>query len=364
MADDMDIGTLQAAIAKSGAGWQAGHTTLTALSKADQLTRLGVPLPPKEQVEALLQQSRALASTMGVRAVGAPASFDWRNVSGQNYVTSVKDQGGCGSCVAFGTCSAIETTFRVQRGNPGLAVDLSEAHLFYCYARSEGQNCGTGWWPDHALTHVQNDGVVDEACFPYTAGDQNCNLCSDWQNRLTKITGFTALTNNPAGMKDWVSTRGALTACFIVYNDFFGYRSGVYRHVSGAQAGGHCIAIIGYDDGQGCWICKNQWGTGWGDSGYFRIAYGECGIETWMVHGVNGIVETGWLNNTHVVGMWANDAERNAWVYLDGAGWRRIAFDNDVIFVSMLAQLAAAKTSNRPVNVYQQNGIITQIYVF
>jgi hypothetical protein len=42
--------------------------------------------------------------------------------------------------------------------------------------------------------------------------------------------------------------------------------------------GNHAICVIGYDDTQNCWICKNSWGTGWGDSGFFKIAYGQCGI--------------------------------------------------------------------------------------
>jgi len=65
-----------------------------------------------------------------------------------------------------------------------------------------------------------------------------------------------------------------------VYQDFFSYRSGIYKHVSGGLAGYHCIMIAGYDDTQQCWICKNSWGTGWGENGWFRIGYGECQIDS------------------------------------------------------------------------------------
>ncbi|TDC63518.1 hypothetical protein E1258_10375 [Micromonospora sp. KC207] len=53
----------------------------------------------------------------------------------------------------------------------------------------------------------------------------------------------------------------------------------MYRQTGGELAGGHCVTLIGYDDVQGCWIGRNPWGAGWGDQGFSKIAYGECGIE-------------------------------------------------------------------------------------
>jgi hypothetical protein len=48
-----------------------------------------------------------------------------------------------------------------------------------------------------------------------------------------------------------------------------------------------CKLCDGYDDDRGAWLCKNSWGTGWGEGGYFWIAYGECGIDwaMWVIDG-------------------------------------------------------------------------------
>lgn len=72
------------------------------------------------------------------------------------------------------------------------------------------------------------------------------------------------MAGNVAAIKEHLNNYGPVTGCFVVYNDFFSYSSGVYRHVSGGEAGGHCVAIVGYDDAQGAWIIKNSWGVGWG----------------------------------------------------------------------------------------------------
>jgi len=190
-------------------------------------------------------------------------------------------------------------------------------------------------------------------------------LCSDWANRVTKITGYTDLTRNPADIKNWVSKNGPVSACFIVYQDFFSYTSGIYKHVSGGQAGGHCVTIVGYNDDPGYWICKNSWSTGWGEQGFFNIAYSECGIDSWANHGVNAIENTGWHTNCHVIGLWTVDLDRNAWVCFDGGlGWRKISPDNDNIFLDMLAQLIAAKAVGRPVSFSDENSVIKQIYVY
>ncbi len=74
---------------------------------------------------------------------------------------------------------------------------------------------------------------------------------------------------------------GPAEAAFTVYEDFFSYKSGVYKHVTGAQAGGHAIKILGWgvENGMNYWLCANSWGPSWGMNGFFKILQGDCGIN-------------------------------------------------------------------------------------
>ena len=366
MADEtLSVKAVQEAISEVQADWIAGETPFSAMSAEEQSFLLGYEPGPDDPT---LQEREAIAranfeATMAdsQKGIGYPTSYDLRNVGGRNYSTPIKNQGSCGSCVAFGTAATVEGHFKRQRNNPNLNINLSEAHLFYCHARSEGRRCNNGWWPSKALDAIRDKGVVDDACFPYTAGDQTCNLCSNWANRLVKIKGWKRFTA-VADMKNWLSTRGPLVACYTVYQDFFSYNGGIYRHVSGGVSGGHCVCCVGYNDAEGYWIMKNSWGSGFGENGYFRIAYGECGIDSSM-DAVVEVEETGWERSKKIIGLWTNNSNRNAWVYVKDLGWRKISSTNDNIFFDMLTQLIAAKAGNRPVNIHQKNKVITEVYV-
>src|SRR5258708_4072826 len=288
MPQNIGIDQLNTLIKDANAGWQAGITSVSELPPEEQKTHLGyVPSAGEESLEQRIQASAAKIGSSQATIGAAPSSFDWRSVNGQNYVTPIRDHAGCGSCVAFGTTATVEARFRIQRGTPGLNVDLSEASLFFCIGPASGASCGGGWYMSPSMDGYKNTGVPDEACFPYTDHQQACSQCADWQSRATKITGWHTVTN-AGDIKTWLSTNGPLATCFTVYNDFFAYKSGVYKYVSGGVAGGHCVSCVGYNDAGGYWICKNSWGPGWGQSGFFYIAYGQCGIDStmWAVEGV------------------------------------------------------------------------------
>jgi len=219
------------------------------------------------------------ARLTSVYAAALPTHFDWRSSSGSNWMTSVKNQGGCGSCVAFGAVGATEAQFRIAANNPGWNLDLSEQHLFSC----GGGQCGYGWYISSALNRLRDYGTPDEACFPYTASDRSCSGgCADWQSRAFKIASWSWVANNPSAVQAALMN-GPLVAGFTVYSDFFGYHGGVYHwdRVSSA-VGGHAIVIVGYDSNEQYWIVKNSWGASWGENGYFRIGFREAGIENYV----------------------------------------------------------------------------------
>ena len=364
---ELDFEALRSTIDEEDARWEAGETSLTKMSDDERRGHLGYePGPDDPSLEE--QERRAEANLERFMATDAmtyeyPTSVDLRN---DGFVTPVRDQGSCGSCVAFGVAAAAEGRARKQRNDSDLAVDYSEAHLFYCHARDEGRRCSgsnAGWWPSNALDAFEEKGVVDDDCYPYTAGDQDCtDLCSDAESRKTRITGWKRL-NSQSDMKDWLATKGPLVACYTVYEDFFSYQSGIYKHVSGDAVGGHCVCVVGYNDAQQYWICKNSWGSNWGESGYFRIAYGQCGIDSTM-DAVEGIAQTGWVRDARIVGLWTINEDRNAWVYVKDMGWRKLSPASDNVLLDMLLQLSEAKANDRRVDFYQENGTIKQVYVF
>jgi len=108
----------------------------------------------------------------GVSTVGAPSSFDWRNESGQDWMTSVKNQGSCGSCWAFSAVGVVEAIYNIATSNPDLDLNLSEEYLV---ADCLPYNSCCGGWMDSAFTFIKNSGIPDEGCLPYV--DQYSCTC-------------------------------------------------------------------------------------------------------------------------------------------------------------------------------------------
>ncbi len=302
-----NLAELQTRIAQQSLRWQPRETPLSSLSDDEKRRRLGV------QVDRA-----ALAAAMAPSAqVSAPAfapAVDWRSRNG-NHVTPVKDQGGCGSCVSFACSALTESMGSIEKGQ---LLDLSEADLHFC--SSHGANCG-GWWPDQALGQLRTRGTPDEACFPYATAfsgtpSPRCATCANRDARAVKLTSQGTVAS-ATDRKNHLTNVGPAVAVFHVYNDFFSYGSGVYKHVSGADVGLHAVLVIGYSEAEGCWICKNSWGAGWGNAGFFKIGYGEAGIDTefpfWTGKGVQLPAQSGWSGWESLGGIITSSPNAVSW---------------------------------------------------
>jgi hypothetical protein len=278
------VATLNEQLAGTNARWEAKDNPQSYLTLQQKKALMGV-VQDKEFKQEI--KVAAAAAPMGILPSYDP-EVDWRIKNG-GMVTPVKDQGVCGSCVSFGTVGMMESMAMIECG---VTLDLSEADLHFC--SSHGENCN-GWYPNQAIQSVQDRGVTDEAHFPYASafsgGAPHCTIASNRNQNLYRFNQSNWFIFD-GYRKDYLTHTGPMTACLTVYDDFFSYGGGVYHHVNGGRAGGHCVLVVGFSQSQGCWICKNSWGAAWGEQGFFRIAYHECGIDSLFspFFGVSGMV--------------------------------------------------------------------------
>lgn len=265
--DELD--QIRQAIKARGAKWHADVTSVSELTWKDKKMHLGA-----SENEDSLTELLSSPETAPVPAVeGAPVTVNWRNTEGVSYVTPVKNQGSCGSCWAFATTAGVES--QVMISTAGMPIDLSEQILVSC----SGTGTCSGGSSASASTYIRDVGLPLESCFQYTATNNLCgNACPNWQESTYKIIGWhrastTAITADD--IRNALYAYGPMIATMYVYNDFFSYRSGVYSYTTGAYAGAHAVLVVGYDDTQQAFIVKNSWGSGWGEAGYFMIAYSE-----------------------------------------------------------------------------------------
>ncbi|MBN1352088.1 T9SS type A sorting domain-containing protein [candidate division KSB1 bacterium] len=263
---------IQQAIESSGAKWIAGENWVTQLPPEERRKLCGALLDVPQNAEEKLISIPMTDSL--------PAKLDWRNNNG-NWVTPVRDQAQCGSCWAFSALGQVESWWKLYHGNLDSMIDLSEQFLLSC---SEG-DC-EGWAIHYALEFVKDNGIPTEKCFAYQADDEiPCSdACDNWQNQAVTIPGWGFITLDEPNVDQIKNAllRHPISAGFVVYEDFMHYAGGVYEHVWGEVDAGHAIVIVGWNDAEQSWICKNSWGSGWGENGYFRIKWGQCEMDSYL----------------------------------------------------------------------------------
>jgi hypothetical protein len=202
-----------------------------------------------------------------------PPSYDWRALDG---CPPIRNQGGCGSCWAFGTVGPLECAIKIK---DGVTVDLSEQWLVSC--NRSGWGCGGGWWAHDYHMWVPDKcggvGAVLESAFPYTATDAPCNcpyphsyLLNGWA-----YIGSASGVPSVSSIKQAIIDHGPVSVAVYVNSAFQGYTSGVFNGCA-SGAVNHAVVLVGWDDNQGSggvWFLRNSWSAGWGEGGYMRIPY-------------------------------------------------------------------------------------------
>lgn len=214
----------------------------------------------------------------------APKDLDWRKKDG--VVTSVKNQGACGSCWAFSATETLESHAAISAKKP--APELAPQQIVDCAPNPK--HCGgtggcEGATQEVAFAYTKTIGLTTEDKYHYTEQDGTCKTNSI--KPVVKNTGFVRLpTNNYTSLVNAVANVGPIAISVAAgASGWQLYGGGVYSGDCGYDQD-HAVQLVGYgtDKGKDYWLVRNSWGAEWGETGYIRIArYGEgkepCGMD-------------------------------------------------------------------------------------
>ncbi|WCJ44754.1 Cysteine protease XCP2 [Euphorbia peplus] len=207
-----------------------------------------------------------------------PKSVDWRK---KGAVTSVKNQGSCGSCWAFSTVAAVEGINQIVTGN---LTSLSEQELIDC--DTTNNNGCNGGLMDYAFSYiVASGGLHKEQDYPYIMEDGTCEMTKEESDVVT-ITGYHDVPKNSEdNLLKALANQPLSVAIDASGRDFQFYSGGVFDGHCGTGLD-HGVAAVGYGSAKGLdyIIVKNSWGSKWGEKGFIRMKRntgkpeGICGI--------------------------------------------------------------------------------------
>lgn len=243
--------------------------------------------------------------------VTLPKSFDLRK---EGLVTSVKNQYSFGTCWSFAAMNSIETS--VINREPG--VDLSEWLLaYYTYCDEFGFNIideSYGLF-DQGAPYLYAISMLMSGIGPFAENTDgydygNMDILKDKRSadiiremRKYQVTDFEyfpywqydkeTLPKQINSIKNVIYSGHSIAASYMSSDDFYSPKHSSYRYAidDTIHTGEwHAISIVGWDDEfpaesfnskasmDGAWLCKNSWGTDWGNGGYFWISYDDESI--------------------------------------------------------------------------------------
>lgn len=218
--------------------------------------RMGCLLTPTDEYEAIeLADDLQLKSIPSYKYLNCPA---------------VGNQGRDGACVGWGTAYAARTIMS------GVSNVFSPS---YVYNQTKVGDCASGTYPSRALNLIVDQGVCTIQTMPYREND--CYVQPNENQRLEasryKISSYSRVNINVSAIRNQLATGRAVVVGGRV--DYYFQTLGANRiltQVSGS-GGGHCYAVVGYNDEYRCFRVLNSWGTEWASSGYGWISYDIVG---------------------------------------------------------------------------------------
>lgn len=217
----------------------------------------------------------------------------------------VYDQQQIGSCTANGIAGAYEYDLRRQ----GLA-DFMPSRLFVYYnerAMEGTVSTDSGAQIRDGIKSIAQQGVVPESEWPYDGDPANSD--GSWpaghlaakqppaemyaEAKGDEAVQYESVTQQADQIKAVLAARDLVVFGFTVFASFESEQVAQTGDapMPGAgeqQVGGHCVVAVGYDDATQRFKCRNSWGTGWGQAGYFTLPYayltdGQLASDFWTL---------------------------------------------------------------------------------
>ena len=192
----------------------------------------------------------------------------------------VRNQGGEGSCVAWGTTYAARSITKFAAANTNLWTDNSNIMSpEFVYNQIKVSTCASGAYVTSGLDLLKSKGACTWSSMPYT--DVECstqpNASQIAEATNYKIT-YAKVNINVNDIKTHLAAGRPVVVGGPVSNDFMYLKNGVVlTRFKGKSLGGHCYCVVGYDDAKNAFKFQNSWGPTWASSGFGWINYNYIG---------------------------------------------------------------------------------------